>query len=134
MQEAYLRLLRAKWKDRKDANIHQLRAYLYKTALSLIADHGRRLARQRKWRELAPKQEADCPQPELGIDMQRLFERLAPKQQTLLWLAYVEGASHREIASALGVRESGVRVALFRARGKMARILEYHGWNAEETL
>ncbi len=129
-QEAYIRLLRA---DLKDANIHQVRSYLYKTALSLIADHGRRLTRQRKLRERLPEPVPDHPRPDLGIDMQRLFDMLAPKQQALLWLAYVEGASHREIAGALDMREPGVRVALFRARGKMAQILEKHNWNQGDT-
>ncbi len=130
LQEAYIRLLRA---ELKDANIHQIRSYLYKTALSLIADHGRGLARQRRLRESLPEPEPHCPRPELSIDMQRLFDKLAPRQQALLWLAYVEGASHREIAGALEIRESGVRVALFRARGKMARILENHGWDAGDA-
>lgn len=129
-QEAYIRLLRA---DLKDANIHQVRSYLYKTALSLIADHGRRLTRQRKLRESLPEPVPDHPRPDLSIDMQQLFDKLAPKQQALLWLAYVEGASHREIAGALEMREPGVRVALFRARGKMARILEKHNWNQGDT-
>ena len=130
LQEAYIRLLRA---DLKDANIHQIRSYLYKTALSLIADHGRGLTRQRRLRESLPEPEPDRPRPDLSIDMQRLFDKLAPRQQTLLWLAYVEGASHREIAGALDLREAGVRVALFRARAKMARILERHGWNPGDT-
>lgn len=126
LQEAYIRLLRA---ELKDANIHQIRSYLYKTALSLIADHGRGLTRQRRLRESLPEPEPHRPRPDLSIDMQRLFDKLAPKQQALLWLAYVEGASHREISGALEIREPGVRVALFRARAKMARILERHGWN-----
>ncbi len=131
LQEAYIRLLRA---ELKDANIQQIRSYLYKTALSLIADHGRKSTRQRRLRERLPAPEPHRPRPELGIDMQRLFDKLAPKQQALLWLAYVEGASHREIAGALRMRESGVRVALFRARGKMARMLEEHGWNPGDAI
>ena len=130
LQEAYIRLLRA---DLKDANIHQVRSYLYKTALSLVADHGRKSSRQRRLREILPEPEPDHPRPDLSIDMRRLFDKLTPRQQALLWLAYVEGASHREIAVALDLRESGVRVALFRARGKMAQILEHHDWNAGDA-
>ena len=130
LQEAYIRFLRA---DLRDANIHQMRSYLYKTGHSLIADHGRRTVRQRKLREALPEVEAERPQHELGIDMERLFDQLAPRQRSLLWLAYVEGASHREIAAALDMRESGVRVALFRARGKMNGILAQHGWEPGDT-
>ncbi|MCY4183073.1 MAG: RNA polymerase sigma factor [Gammaproteobacteria bacterium] len=130
LQEAYIRFLRA---DLRDANLHQMRSYLYKTARSLIADHGRRQVRQRKLRQALPEAEAERPRHDLGIDMERLFDKLPPKQRSLLWLAYVEGASHREIAAALDMRESGVRVALFRARGKMNQILQQHGWKAGDA-
>jgi RNA polymerase sigma-70 factor (ECF subfamily) len=40
-----------------------------------------------------------------------------------MWLAYVEGADHREIAAALGLRERSVRVLLHRARRKLATLL-----------
>ena len=130
LQEAYIRFLRA---NIVDANIHQMRSYLYKTAQSLIADHGRGTARQRKLRQALPEPEAERPRHDLGIDMERLFDKLEPKQRTLLWLAYVEGASHREIAAALGMREAGVRVALFRARERMTKILEHHGWDTGDA-
>ena len=42
LQEAYYRLLRA---DMNDAAIGQVRSYLYKTARTLVVDHGRRLGR-----------------------------------------------------------------------------------------
>ena len=130
LQEAYIRFIRA---ELNGANIHQIRSYLYKTALSLIADHGRRNTRRRKFRESWIEREPECPKHGLAIDMKRLFGKLEPKQQTLLWLAYVEGASHREIAASLGMRELGVRVTLFRTRAKLAKILEDHGWNSGES-
>ena len=46
--------------------------------------------------------------------------RLRVQERTMLWLAYVEQASHREIASALSIKEGSVRVLLSRARQKMA--------------
>ncbi|MYK69677.1 MAG: hypothetical protein F4020_09235 [Gammaproteobacteria bacterium] len=42
LQEAYYRLLRA---DMNDAAIGQVRCYLYKTARTLVVDHGRRFGR-----------------------------------------------------------------------------------------
>jgi hypothetical protein len=33
----------------------------------------------------------------------KVFEELKPRERTLLWLAYVEGESHEEIAASLGV-------------------------------
>ncbi len=131
LQEAYSRLLRARLGD---ANIHQVRSYLYKTALSLISDHGREVVRERKRREawIAPTA-SEGHRHELTLDMERLFARLPRKQQTLLWLAYVEGASHREIAASLGMKEGSVRVVLYRARKRLAGMLQDHGWGPGEV-
>lgn len=51
----------------------------------------------------------------------------------LLWLAYVEGASHREIAGSMGIGENSVRVVLYRARRRLAGILKGHGWGPEDV-
>ena len=61
--------------------------------------------------------------PEPGGDEMRMFERLKMREQTLLWMAYVEGFDHREIAAALQLKEKSVRVLLFRARKKLAGLL-----------
>ena len=45
----------------------------------------------------------------------------------MLWLAYVEGFSHNEVAEALSLSEKSVRVLLFRARKKLAGILTKKG-------
>ena len=76
---------------------------------------------------------SESPRHDLTLDMQRLFARLPEKDQTLLWLAYVEGASHREIAASLGMGANSVRVVLYRARKRLAGILEGHGWGPEEV-
>jgi len=41
----------------------------------------------------------------------------------MLWLAYAEGASHREIASVLGLSPGSLKTMLFRARHKLAALL-----------
>jgi len=41
----------------------------------------------------------------------------------MLWLAYAQGSTHRDIASVLGVKAESVRLLLFRARHKLADIL-----------
>ncbi len=130
LQEAYYRLLRA---DMKDAAIGQVRSYLYKTARTLVADHGRRVGRERKRRQRWNPSASESPRHDLTLDMQRLFARLSEREQTLLWLAYVEGASHREIAASLGMGANSVRVVLYRARKRLAGILEGHGWGPEEV-
>ena len=49
--------------------------------------------------------------------------RLKPRERELLWLAYAEGASHKEIADMMGLRAGSVRLLLFRARQKMLKLL-----------
>jgi len=70
--------------------------------------------------------------PRGDSDALRLFRRLKPQEQLLLWLAYVEGFEHREIAAALGVGEKSVRVLLFRARKKLGHALESAGLGRKE--
>jgi RNA polymerase sigma-70 factor (ECF subfamily) len=60
---------------------------------------------------------------ERSADLRRALSSLKPRERAMLWLAYAEGASHDEIASALGVRTSSLKAMLFRARHKMAALL-----------
>lgn len=103
LQEAYTRFLRA---GMKDAAIGQVRSYLYKTVRTLVADHGRRVDRERRRQQRWESSVSESPRHDLTLDMERLFVRLSEKERTLLWLAYVEGASHRDIAASLGMREA----------------------------
>lgn len=45
------------------------------------------------------------------------------EERALLWLAYVEGCRHEEIADMLEVKAGSVRVLLFRARRTLTRLL-----------
>lgn len=56
-------------------------------------------------------------------DLTRAMAHLEPRQRELLWLAYAQGASHHEIAEALGLQSKSVRTLLFRARQKLAGLL-----------
>jgi RNA polymerase sigma-70 factor (ECF subfamily) len=51
------------------------------------------------------------------------MDRLKPRERAMLWLAYAEGASHREIADILGLRPSSLKQMLFRARHRLADLL-----------
>jgi RNA polymerase sigma-70 factor, ECF subfamily len=130
VQESYLRLVRAP-PATKDPQ--QLRAWLFRIASRLIVDHWRhgRLERGAPDRSAA---RAMTPGPDipLRLDMARVFEQLSPQQRQLMWLAYVEGADHREIAEALGLRERSVRVLLLRTRRKLARVLREGGRGINE--
>jgi RNA polymerase sigma-70 factor (ECF subfamily) len=56
-------------------------------------------------------------------DLQRAMLSLKPRERMLLWLAYGQGESHREIAQALGLKTGSIKLLLFRARRKLARLL-----------
>ena len=124
LQESYLRLLRAELPTHEP---RRLRSYLYTTATNLARDHWRREARRRE-ESLDGLEPASTPhEAGLGLDISEVMKELPEKQRSLLWLAYVEGASHREIAVILGLQEASVRVLLFRARGRIAALLRSRG-------
>jgi RNA polymerase sigma-70 factor (ECF subfamily) len=125
LQETFYRFLRA---NLPPLEHWQRKAYLYRTASTLLTDHRRRLSRERRWRleRLFSEAEPAQRQPdEHGI--MPLFRHLKPREQTLLWLAYVEGFDHREIAQTLEISEKSVRVLLFRARRNFADALRDDG-------
>jgi RNA polymerase sigma-70 factor, ECF subfamily len=61
--------------------------------------------------------------PERTADFTRAMSRLKPRERAMLWLAYAEGASHREIAGVLGLRPASLKAMLFRARRRLAVLL-----------
>ncbi len=127
LQDAFLRFLRVAPGDLEPS---QQKAYLYKIASSLLVDHWRRLNREQRWdwKAFVGKERTTDTQLELGHDVSEVFRTLKPQQRSLLWLAYVEGFEHREIASMLGLRENSVKVLLFRARRRMAETLRKKGF------
>ncbi len=131
LQDIFIRYLRAAPTDLEPA---QSKAYLYRIASRLIIDHARRLDRERRrnWKDLISGRTAQ-PSIELSSDVARLFGRLKPRRRALLWLAYVEGFDHGEIAEALGISEGSVRVLLFRARRGMAALLKEAGFAERPT-
>jgi len=122
VQETYLRLLRRPVPVRGD---DELRAYAFRIAGNLVVDHWR--ARKHDTTDEIPERGAPCRDQALRMDMGRIFARLKPRERQLVWLAHVEGAAHREIASAMGLRTGSVRVLLSRARNHLARLLRDSG-------
>lgn len=130
LQETYIRFLgvHRRW----ESEAHR-RNYLFRIATNLARDRYRRnrvrealpLDEEHGHRSTAPPG-AGCG-PEERADLRRALERLSAREREMLWLAYAEGSSHREIADALGLRAKGIRVLLFRARRKLAVLLGGHG-------
>jgi len=127
LQEAYIRFLRVTSLPADDTS---RRAYLYRIADSLIIENFRRLRRENKGllENLLNNVQRD---QDLGYDVRRAFSQLKPQQRSLLWLAYVEGLNHQEIAAATGIKENSVRVLLFRARKALLGIMNRFGLGPE---
>jgi RNA polymerase sigma-70 factor, ECF subfamily len=122
MQESYLRFLCATRPEGGEVNY---RRYLFRIATNLLKDH---------WRRPLAARIEDVPERFLAardglahIDSQAILEpamaRMRPRERQLLWLAHAEGYSHREISEITGLNAAGIRLLLFRARRKIARLL-----------
>jgi RNA polymerase sigma-70 factor (ECF subfamily) len=121
LQDSFLRMLRLEV-SRLDE--HQLKSYLYKAATSAAMDHFRAQKRELQGRSNLQSESESMVDFDLPHDMNLALRALRPQQQVLLWLAYVEGFEHREIAPLLGLGEKSVRVLLFRARQQLAAMLK----------
>ena len=120
LQESYLRLLQARLVT---TELSELRAYLFRIATNLLNDHFREM--RRVYRGVQP--EIARPDLERTNEVARTLEYLKPRERQLLWLAYAEGSTHREIAAATGLHASSIRTLLFRARRKLMALLRPQG-------
>jgi len=119
LQETYCRLLTTRLPAMDDC---QLRNYLFRTASNLVRDRWRR-AKDLLPPENAVEIAALSSHLERKLGVRQAFDRLKPRERQLLWLAYVEGSSHQEIARSTGLRAGSIRLLLFRARRKMADLI-----------
>jgi RNA polymerase sigma-70 factor, ECF subfamily len=122
MQESYLRFLCATCPEGGEVNY---RRYLYRIATNLMRDHWRRPKAASiddvPERQLAARDELSRVESQVALDP--AMARMRPRERQLLWLAHAEGYSHREIAEITGLNAAGIRLLLFRARRKIARLL-----------
>ena len=132
LQESYLRFCRA----RVPASRGDWKAYLYRIGTNLAADWWRHSGRRgAASAETGPERSTGDREAETAAirrqDLDSAFTALKPRERALLWLAYVEEMDHREIARSLGLSRGSVKVVLFRARRKLAEILERRGIGPE---
>jgi len=123
MQESFVRFLCAAAPEDGDVNS---RRYLFRIASNLLRDH---------WRRPKAASIDDLPEEIFSTtDASGQFEswsmlapamaRMRPRDRQLLWLAHAENYSHREIAQITGLGVPSIRLLLFRARRKIARMLD----------
>ena len=126
MQESYLRFLCA---GRQPALLAEgevaARRYLFRIGSNLLHDHWRR-PRTESIEETAEQHfstESDAVGSDARMELGPALNQLRPRDRQILWLAYAEGYSHREIAEVAGLASASVRLLLFRARRRVAKLL-----------
>lgn len=125
LQESYLRFLCAA--GRRNDDEESCRRYLFRIASNLLRDH---------WRRPATTALDEVPETVLvaadhriseHIDSRAMlgpaFAQMKARERQLLWLAYAEGCTHQEIAQITGLGAASIRILLFRAKRKLARLL-----------
>ena len=128
MQESYYRFLRARHASLSE---EQAKQYLFRTATNLLRDRWRRA--QGKVNvplddiSETPTAEQTAESVQARSDLNGALRKLTPRELQLLWLAYVEGSSHKEISDVVGLKTVSVRPMLFRARQKLLGILRKAG-------
>ena len=128
MQESYYRFLRAR---HAAMGAEQAKQYLFRTATNLLRDRWRRA--QGKVNvplddiSETPTAEQTAESVQARSDLNGALRKLTPRELQLLWLAYVEGSSHKEISDVVGLKTVSVRPMLFRARQKLLGILRKAG-------
>ncbi len=91
----------------------ETRLYLFRIATNLLKDRWRR---SEETVGLEAEEGIEQNHPEIALDAEWVLKQLKPRARELLWLAYVEGMSHSEIARVTGLKALSVRILLLRAR------------------
>jgi RNA polymerase sigma-70 factor (ECF subfamily) len=127
LQESYYRLLRTNVVFESDDH---RRNYLYRIATNLVHD-----GRRRPWSAASSRVDVEQAQASSDdgtvevraarrLDVARAMGHLTPRERSMLWLAYVQGCTHEEIAGVVGVKVASLKSLLFRARRRLAGLLE----------
>ena len=126
LQESYIRFLSAAAPsiDEVDGQV-AARRYLFRIATNLMRDHWRkpRTTAIEDHAEEAFGASDESAQTETRVLLSPVLLQLKPRERQLLWLAYAEGYSHREIATITGLASASIRLLLFRARHRAASLL-----------
>jgi len=127
-QESFYKFLKAKPDIQNEKH---MQVYLYRIAYRLLVDRLRRIkVEKRAFQEDQHvylrniQKEGPQSQIQFSLDMENTFKKLKPRERMILWLAYVEGYSYEEIAEMTETKENSLKVQLFRAREKLAKILK----------
>lgn len=137
LQESYYRFLRVRLPE---MNQCYMKNYLFRIGTNLMRDHWRKGKSgpvpllqtgepREKWRPELASSHGLAQAIHARSDLAAALDGMKPRERELLWLAYVEGLSHREIAQIAGLKEQSVRTLLFRARQKLVSMLRGPGFS-----
>jgi RNA polymerase sigma-70 factor (ECF subfamily) len=125
MQESFVRFLCAERALRMEDGEVASRRYLFRVATNLLRDHWRRpkaTSIEEMPEELFTAR-LQASEADSVAQLAPALRQMKPRERQLLWLAHAEGYSHQEIAEVTGLASASIRLLLFRARHKMARLL-----------
>lgn len=125
LQETYLRFLRAR--PSNGMTEEHRKNYLFRIATNLLHDRHRTRETLAYEKEYASASDVDKNVRD-RCDCARSLAQLTPQQRELLWLAYVEEWTHKEIANATGLSAASIKPLLSRARERLSGILKAGGW------
>lgn len=129
-QEAFLRL------HQKEVRPETAKAWLFRTAYHLFVDKWRK---RKKYSFLpldkVPEQAVDSESlPERALltaetesEVDQALQRLKPRDRAVLQLLHQEDVTYQEIARRTGCSEKLVKSIIFRARGRMRRMVRREG-------
>lgn len=128
LQETFFRMVRAGFVPESDDHA---RNFLFKVATNLVRDHFRSPKRYTLPLDHSPAVDGPADHVRLRSDVWKVFKLLKPRERQLLWLGHVEQFSHKEIGEILGLKPGSIRLLLFRARRKLAGLMEEAGLGPE---
>ena len=129
LQETYYRFLRATVPFENDEH---RKNYLFRIATNLVNDQ-----RRRPFMEIPSDAIVEVPdltahanpadRAARRLDLHKALGQLKPRERSMLWLAYAQGWSHEEIATAIGVKTASLKAMLHRARHRLVDLLNPGG-------
>jgi RNA polymerase sigma-70 factor (ECF subfamily) len=132
VQEVFTNLWRKP--DRFDASRGSLRAFLgvqaHRRAVDLVRGNARRTAREERQSDLDPLSRGggaeDLDKGAVAQIVRQAIARLPTEQRQAVEMAYLEGHTHREVASLLGIPEGTAKSRLRLAQAKLSEWLAPH--------
>ena len=132
-QDTFIKVYRSLRKFKGDS---KLSTWIYRIAYNACLDRLKKSGRDRKNVAIDEIEGFEIKNIDNALDgmvkseraelIRNCIKRLSPKDATLLTLFYLEEKNLNELGEILKMGESSVKVGLFRARGRLAKILKQY--------